>query len=61
MKKYLKRLNWFGFGVVMFTCAAGAAARTQDATLFQSFMVFLVLGLPLSTIFLFIGMEPKEK
>lgn len=61
MKKYIKRLNWFGFGVVMFACAAGAAARTQDATLFQSFMVFLVLGLPLSTLFLFIGMEPKEK
>lgn len=61
MKNYLKRLNWFGFSIVLLTCGAGAAARTQDATLFQSFMVFLVMGLPLSTIFLFIGIEPKEK
>lgn len=60
MKNFLKRLNWTGFTIVLFCAGAGAASRKQDATLYESFLVFLVLGVPLALLFLFIGIKPKE-
>lgn len=61
IKDYIKRLNWFGFVVVFFMCGAAAFSRKQDPTLFDSFLVWMILGLPMSVVFLFIGMEPKNK
>jgi hypothetical protein len=60
IRNYIKRLNWFGFFVTFSICGAGALARQQDATLFDSLMVWLIIGLPMSLIILFVGMEPKN-
>jgi hypothetical protein len=60
-KNYINRLNWIGFFGVFLMCGIGAFGRTEDPTLFDSLMVWLILGLPISLIFLFVGMEPKEK
>jgi len=60
MKKYLKRLNWSGAGIMLCVAAAGAASRKQDDSLFESFIVFLIIGIPVALIFLFVGMEPKD-
>lgn len=61
MKSYLKRLNWTGFTLIFAATGAAAFSRNQDPSLLVSLQVWLVLGLPIATIFLFIGMEPKEK
>jgi FtsH-binding integral membrane protein len=60
-KNYINRLNWFGFFVIFLMCGGGAFSREQDPTLFHSFLIWMILGLPISLIFLFIGMKPKDK
>lgn len=63
MKKlllYLKRLNWVAFSIALLTTLLGAVGRTQDESIFESFLVWVVIGVPLSTIFLFIGIESKN-
>ena len=63
MKKlllYLKRLNWVAFSIALLTTLLGAVGRTQDESIFESFLVWVVIGAPLSTIFLFIGIESKN-
>lgn len=61
MKNYLKRLNWYGFVLTFALTGAAAFSRDQDPSLLVSFYVWMILGLPLSTLFLFIGMKSKEE
>jgi FtsH-binding integral membrane protein len=61
IKDYIKRLNWFGFVVMFSLTGAAAFSRDQDPSLLISFYVWMLLGLPISIIFLFIGIEPKSK
>jgi hypothetical protein len=39
---------------------AASFARNQDPSLLVSFYVWMILGLPISLLFLFIGIEPKD-
>lgn len=61
MKNYIKRLNWSGFFVMFFLMGAAAFSREQDPTLYHSFLVWILIGTPISLIFLFIGIEPKNR
>ena len=61
MKNYLKRLNWYGLVLTFALTGAAAFSRDQDPSLLVSFYVWMILGLPLSTLFLFIGMKSKEE
>lgn len=56
---FLKRLNWGAFFFMLMICAFGAASRKQDSSFYQSFMIFLVIGVPISCIFLFVNMDAK--
>ena len=63
MKKtllYLKRLNWTAFSIALLTTLLGSMGRTQDNSIFESFLVWCIIGVPLSIIFLFIGIETKN-
>lgn len=60
MKNYLKRLNWSGSFVMFIICGLGAMSRTQDPTLMESIYVWVMVGIPVSILILFIGMEPKD-
>ena len=57
---YLKRLNWTAFSIALLTTLLGAMGRTQDNSIFESFLVWCIVGIPLSIIFLFIGVESKN-
>lgn len=57
---YIKRLNWKAFSVALLTALLGAMGRTQDETIFERFLVWIIMGVPLSIIFLFIGIEEKN-
>ena len=64
MKKiinYLKRLNWYGFVLVFAMSGAAAFSRDQDPSLLISLYVWMILGLPAATLFLFIGIKPKNE
>lgn len=61
MKNYIKRLNWFGFVLVFALTGAASFSRDQDPSLIVSFYVWMILGLPISLLFLFIGIKPKIK
>ena len=57
---YLKRLNWTAFSIALLTTLLGAMGRTQDNSIFESFLVWCIVGIPLSIIFLFIGVKSKN-
>lgn len=57
---YLKRLNWLAFSITLLTTLLGAMGRTQDNSIFESFLIWGIIGVPLSTIFLFIGVKTKN-
>jgi len=57
---YIKRLNWGGAFFMFVICGLGAMSRKQDPSLYESFMVWLIIGTPISLIFLFIGIKPKN-
>jgi FtsH-binding integral membrane protein len=61
MKNYIKRLNWYGALLVFTMSGAAAFSRDQDPSILTSFYVWLIFGVPFGILFLFIGMEPKEK
>ncbi len=61
MKNYIKRLNWFGFVLVLALTGAASFSRDQDPSLLVSFYVWMILGLPISLLVLFIGIKPKDR
>jgi hypothetical protein len=61
MKNYIKRLNWSGFVFVFVLTGMASFARNQDPSLLVSFYVWMILGLPFSLFFLFVGIKPKDK
>jgi hypothetical protein len=60
MKNYIKRLNWSGFVFVLVLTGMAAFSRGQDPSLLVSFYVWMILGLPISSLVLFIGIKPKS-
>jgi hypothetical protein len=60
MKNYIKRLNWYGFVLVFALTGAASFSRSQDPLLLVSFYVWMILGLPISLLVLFIGIKPKD-
>lgn len=60
IKNYIYRLNWTAFSIALLTTLLGAMGRTQDNSIFESFLVWCIIGVPLSIIFLFIGIETKN-
>ena len=60
MKNYIKRLNWYGFVLVFALTGAASFSRDQDPSLLVSFYVWMILGLPISLLILFIGIKPKN-
>lgn len=60
MYKYIKRLNWYGALIMFIIFGLGAMSRKQDPTLYDSLLVWLIFGIPLSLVFLFIGIKPKS-
>lgn len=61
MKNYIKRLNWTGFVLVLALTGAASFSRDQDPSLLVSFYVWMILGLPISLLVLFIGIKPKDE
>jgi FtsH-binding integral membrane protein len=61
MKNYIKRLNWYGALLVFMMSGGAAFSRDQDPSLLVSFYVWLILGVPFAILFLFVGIEPKDK
>jgi hypothetical protein len=61
MKNYIKRLNWSGFVFMFILTGVASFSREQDPSLFVSFYVWMILGLPTSLFVLFIGIEPKDE
>jgi FtsH-binding integral membrane protein len=60
MKNYIKRLNWSGFVFVFVLTGAASFSREQDSSLLVSFYAWMILGLPISLLVLFIGIKPKR-
>jgi FtsH-binding integral membrane protein len=60
MKNYIKRLNWSGFVFVLVLTCLASFSREQDPSLLVSFYVWMILGLPISLLVLFIGIKPKD-
>ncbi len=60
MINYIKRLNWSGFVLVLALTGAASFSRKQDPSLLVSFYVWMILGLPISLVVLFIGIKPKQ-
>jgi FtsH-binding integral membrane protein len=60
MKNYIKRLNWSGFVFVFVLTGAASFSREQDPSLLVSFYAWMILGLPISSLVLFIGIKPKN-
>lgn len=58
--KFIKRLNWSSFAFMLVVTAMGAVSRKQDPSLMHSFKIWLIVGLPIAAIFLFVGMKPKK-
>jgi FtsH-binding integral membrane protein len=61
MKNYIKRLNWSGFVLVLVLTGVASFSRKQDPSLLVSFYVWMILGLPISLLVLFIGIKPKDE
>jgi hypothetical protein len=61
MKNYIKRLNWYGFVLALSLTGAASFSREQDPSLLVSFYVWMILGIPISLLFLFIGIKPKDE
>ena len=52
---YLKKLNWSGAAIVFALCILAAMTRKQDPNILTSFIVGLIIGVPISILFLFMG------
>ena len=61
MIKFIKKLNWTGFSIVFLITLMGSLLRKQDDTIYESLLVFLLIGVPLSLLFLFLGIDEKNE
>ena len=61
MRNYIKRLNWSGFVLVFASTGVASFSRSQDPSLLVNFYIWMILGLPFSLFFLFIGIKPKDR
>jgi hypothetical protein len=56
---YLKRLNWFGFFVILILSMVGVLSN-ENVTSFKEWLILVtIIGIPCSLIFLFLGMKDK--
>jgi uncharacterized membrane protein YkvI len=55
MKNYLSKLNWYGFVILLLLSILAAMTRNQDESILHSLTIGLILGIPISLFFLFIG------
>jgi cytochrome c oxidase subunit IV len=56
-KAYLKKLNWYGFVVVMLICMAGAPINKCIHSIIEWLFLVVIIGIPFLLLFLFIGKE----
>ena len=61
MIKFIKKLNWTGFSIVFLITLMGSLLRKQDDTIYESLLGFLLIGVPLSLLFLFLGIDEKNE
>lgn len=54
MKNFIKSLNWSGALITFLICGLGAMSRSNES-IEKSLLVWLIIGVPISLIFLFIG------
>ena len=57
--KYIKRLNWYGGGIIFFLSMIAAFTNENVETLFDCFMLGIIFGVPFGLLFLFIGIREE--
>lgn len=57
IKTYLKKLNWFGFFIMLLLAIVGVLGNKSVDSFEMGFYLVLFLGLPFSLFFLFAGKE----
>lgn len=57
IKTYLKKLNWFGFFVVLMISIVGVLGNKSVTTFVEGALIVLIIGFPFSLFFLFAGKE----
>lgn len=55
IKKYLLKLNWFGFTVVLLLCMLGALLNDSVNSFAEWLLLVIIFGIPFSLFFLFGG------
>ena len=55
---YLRKLNWYGFSIILLLCMGGAVANKNVNTISEWVILQLIFGLPFSLFFLFAGKKP---
>lgn len=58
-RKLIKSLNWGGAFFVLLICGVGAMSRNNES-FGTSLMVWAVIGLPISALFLFLGRDSEK-
>jgi hypothetical protein len=58
-RKFIKSLNWSGAFITLVICGMGAMSRNNESFT-TSLMVWGVLGIPISAIFLFVGRDSEK-
>jgi hypothetical protein len=54
----IKKLNWFGFTIVMLLAIAGAASNKNVKNIYEWGMLVLFVGLPIAILFMWLGRQP---
>lgn len=57
IKTYLKKLNWYGFFVVLMLAIFGTLCNKSVTTFVDGTLIVLIIGFPFSLFFLFAGKE----
>ena len=55
MREYLKKLNWYGFFILLLLTMASAAANKNVSNVTEWLFLVVIFGVPASLLFLFIG------
>jgi hypothetical protein len=55
MIEYLKKLNWFGFSIVLLISMVGALSNEHVTSFLQWLILVVMFGIPFSLFFLFAG------